>query len=94
MGVELPIDESMNPVIDQDTKSRVAALRAEIDGQLSDRTRVIDHLLDFRLETTDVDRVSVIDRLLASVPGLTVVDNDWWRDALDQIEQTVEHSAV
>lgn len=96
MGENLPIGESMETVIDEaaEIKSRVAMLRARINGQLSDRNRVIDHLLDIRLDTGDPAMVFVVDELLSSVPGLTVVDNSWWSDALDRIERATEPSTV
>ena len=61
--------------------------RSEIHGQLSDRRRVIDHLLDVRLEMGDnPDVVAEVDRLLGELPGLTTVDNVWWAEAIDGLE--------
>lgn len=65
----------------------VQQFRAEIDGTVSDKSRVVDHLLDIRSAATN--RPSVVaeaDRLLADVPGLTTVENTWWVAALDSIE--------
>lgn len=86
----------MGTVIDHGTeiKRRVATLRAGIHGQLSDRNRVIDHLLDIRLETDDPGLVATVDELLSTLPGLTVVENEWWHQALDRIERATEPSAV
>ncbi|MEM7321658.1 MAG: hypothetical protein AAF531_01110 [Actinomycetota bacterium] len=54
-----------------------------VSGQLSDRNRVIDLLLDLRLAAADRPAVRTeVDRLLADVPGLTTVENDWLRTAL------------
>lgn len=68
------------------TASRIAELRAQLDGKLVDRNRVIDHLLDFRLDAETDEARATVDRLLSSVPGLTVVESTWWSDALDEIE--------
>lgn len=64
----------------------IEQFRTNIDGQLSDKRRVIDHLLDVRLAAADLPAVIIeTDRLLADVPGLTTVENDWWRAALADI---------
>lgn len=68
-------------------ESLIEQFRSNIDGQLSDKSRVIDHLLDLRLEVADRPGVvAEIDRLLADVPGLTTVENSWWSAALDDLE--------
>ncbi len=67
--------------------SRIAELRTQIDGKLVDRNRVIDHLLDFRLDAAGTPALEEkVDVLLANVPGLTVVESEWWVEALDEIE--------
>lgn len=64
--------------------------RGVIDGQLSDRSRVIDQLLDLRLAAADLPTVVLeIDRVLLDVPGLTTVDNSWWSATLDDLELAV-----
>ncbi len=64
--------------------------KANIDGQLSDKRRVTDHLLDIRLAAADMPAVIVeTDRLLGDMPGLTTVENTWWRTALDELEQAL-----
>jgi hypothetical protein len=61
--------------------------RSAIDGQLSDRQRVIDHLLDVRLAAPDAPAiVDIVDRRLSDVPGLTTVENSWWSDVLDELD--------
>lgn len=68
----------------------IEQFRANIDGQLSDKRRVTDHLLDVRLATADQPAVIVeIDRLLTDMPGLTTVENTWWSEALDEIERAL-----
>lgn len=65
----------------------IEEFRLEIHGQLSDKRRVVDHLLDVRLAATDHPAVlAVTDRLLAETPGRTTVENAWWRAALDELE--------
>lgn len=64
--------------------------RTAIDGQLSDKTRVVDNLLDLRLATADQPAmVAEVDRLLSDVPGLTTVENSWWSAALDDLRLTL-----
>jgi hypothetical protein len=61
--------------------------RSAIDGQLSDRQRVIDHLLDVRLAASDAPAiVDIVDRRLSDVPGLTTVENSWWSEVLDELD--------
>ncbi|MEZ5375628.1 MAG: hypothetical protein R2733_03890 [Acidimicrobiales bacterium] len=70
---------------------RTAELAAAEPGQLIDRGRIFDHLLDLRLEAgADSALVSMIDGVLASVPGKSVVELVWWRDTLDQIADAAE----
>jgi hypothetical protein len=68
----------------------IEQFRANIDGQLSDKRRVTDHLLDVRLAAADLPAViAETDRLLADMPGLTTVENTWWAAALDDLEQAL-----
>ncbi len=70
---------------------RTAELVAAAPGQLIDRGRIIDHLLDLRLEATaDSSLVTMIDGILADVPGKSVVELVWWRETLDQIGDAAE----
>lgn len=69
-------------------ESLIQQFRSGINGQLSDKKRVIDHLLDLRLAAAEHPPVvAEVDRLLADVPGLTTVENTWWTEALDGIER-------
>ncbi|NNE95403.1 MAG: hypothetical protein HKN24_05190 [Acidimicrobiales bacterium] len=73
---------------------RITTLRSAIDGQLSDRGRVIDNLLDLRNEFTSPALIAVIDELLSDVPGLTVVENEWWSGALDMLSLAAEPTTI
>ncbi len=70
---------------------RTAELAAAAPGQLMDRGRVFDHLLDLRLEAgSDSSLVALIDSVLADVPGKSVVELVWWRDTLEKIAGAAE----
>jgi hypothetical protein len=73
---------------------RIATHKAAIDGRLSDRNRVIDHLLDLRLDFDTPGLVAVIDEILSDVPGLTVVENEWWAASLDRLVMAAEPSTI
>ncbi len=92
----MPIDVSMESVINEPNaiSEHIASLKAAIDGQLSDKNRVIDHLLDIRLEFGSPGIVPVIDELLVDMPGLSVVENDWWSGALDRLSKASEPTGV
>lgn len=65
--------------------------RKRINGELSDKNRVTDQLLDIRLAATDQPEiVEIVDRLLVERPGLTTVTNKWWTEALDELELAVQ----
>lgn len=70
--------------------SLITQFRSEIHGQLSDRRRVMDHLLDLRLEVENHPAVvAEVDRLLGELPGLTTVENDWWTEGLDALDRAL-----
>ncbi len=60
-------------------------IRNQIDGQLVDRGRVIDHLLDLRIAGGDDGFTAIVDELLSDVPGKTVVETEWFAAALDRL---------
>lgn len=90
------MNDNMANVINDysEINARVAELRSAMSGQLSDRNRIIDHLLDFRLDSDSPGFISTIDELLSEVPGLTVVENTWWSGALDKLEMATAPSNV
>ena len=67
-------------------ETQVQILQDQIDGLLVDRGRIIDDLLDLRLESAErSDMMAEIDKILTDVPGLTVVEGQWWSDTLDTL---------
>ncbi len=65
---------------------QTADVTAATSGQLIDRGRVIDHLLDLRLEAgSEIALTTLLDEILADVPGKSVVELVWWRDTLDRV---------
>ena len=58
-------------------------------GQLIDKTRVIDALLDIRTASEDLEFVAEVDKLLADVPGKTVVATIWWKATLGDLKHQV-----
>ena len=96
MERNVPIHENMEAVIIEHSElnQRVAEMRAAINGQLSDKSRIVDHLLDIRLDSHAPGIVAVVDELLIEMPGLTVVENSWWSTALDRLQLAVSPTAV
>ena len=70
-----------------DLEKTIRKLRDDVDGDVCSRSRVIDGLLDLRLEAEGrPDVTELVDSALADAPGRTVVPADWWRDQLDMLE--------
>lgn len=70
-----------------DLENTIRALRQGVDGDVCSRSRVMDALLDLRLDAhgrTDV--TDLVDDALANLPGKTMVPADWWRERLDMLE--------
>ncbi len=62
-------------------------MRQAVDGDVCSRSRVMDALLDLRLEAgSRSDVTALVDDALANLPGKTMVPADWWRDRLDMLE--------
>ena len=70
-----------------DLETTIQKLRDTLDGVVCSRSRVIDGLLDLRLEAAGrSDMIELLDIALAEVPGQTTVPTDWWREQLDMLE--------
>lgn len=65
----------------------ISQLRQAIDGEVCSRSRVVDALLDLRLDAAGrADVIGMVDQALAGVPGKNMVPAAWWRDQLDMLE--------
>jgi len=61
----------------------ITELQSADHGQIIDRARIIDHLLDLRLAAEgDIISTTSIDQLLANTPGKSTVESAWWRETL------------
>ena len=70
-----------------DLETSIRDLREAIDGDVCSRSRVIDALLDLRLDASSRnDVVELVDQSLVAVPGKNTVPADWWREQLDMFE--------
>lgn len=68
-------------------EASIQTFRDEIDGEVCSRSRVMDALLDLRLEAGGRhDIVDIADEALCDLPGQTMVPSDWWRERLDWFE--------
>lgn len=89
--LNVSISGNMVPVLD----NLIAELKNDIEGQLVDKGRVIDHLLDLRLAAEgNSTAMAAVDALLASVPGKSVVETSWWSEALTGLEDAVAPAPV
>lgn len=66
------------------------SFRAELDGELTSRSRVIDRLLDLRLESEEAALVALVDRALEEVPGRSTVPTQWWLEQIELLSATLE----
>ncbi|MDG1366264.1 MAG: hypothetical protein P8I99_14065 [Acidimicrobiales bacterium] len=70
-----------------DLETTIRTVRQDVDGDVCSRSRVMDALLDLRLEAgTRTGITDLIDDALVNLPGKTMVPADWWRDRLDMLE--------
>ncbi len=74
-------------MVDDVLRTRLISARAAVTGDLTSTSRVVDALLDLRQLAADrAQVVELVDDALASMPGRTVVRNEWYLDRLDRIE--------
>ncbi len=65
----------------------ISTLRDAIDGEVCSRARVMDALLDLRLDAGGRhDMIDLVDESLRELPGKTMVPAEWWREQLDAFE--------
>lgn len=68
--------------------------RSSISGDFSSTSRITDILLDIRhLAESDPNTAALVDSILASIPGRSVVPNEWWRAQLDDLERHGDQSS-
>lgn len=69
--------------------------KGEATGQLIDRGRVVDCLLDLRSAADDQPHlVTLIDATLAELPGKNVVETEWWVETLDRLAAEAQPEPV
>ena len=91
MPANVPNSGNMVFVLD----NLIEQLIKDIEGQLLDKGRVFDHLLDLRLAADgNASATAAIDGLLASVPGKSVVETSWWREALTGLSDAASPASV
>jgi hypothetical protein len=56
-----------------------------VTGEVLDKSRVIDRLLDLRNAADDAALEESIDEILRSVPGRTMVETSWWLETLHNL---------
>lgn len=72
----------MDPVIE----NLIEEFKSGFSGQLIDRGRVVDQLLDLRLAAHGQPHVTaLVDEVLSNIPGRTVVETSWWAETLDRL---------
>jgi len=73
----------------RDLENIIRQMRETVDGDVCTRSRVMDALLDLRIEAggrTDV--IDLVDAALGNLPGKTMVPASWWIEQLDMFELT------
>lgn len=64
----------------------IEEFKSRFSGQLIDRGRVVDQLLDLRLAAHGQPHVTaLVDEVLSNIPGRTVVETSWWAETLDRL---------
>ncbi len=64
---------------------------AQLSSGLMSRRIVVDQLLDLRnLLNHERGALATIDDLLANVPGITVVEADWWNEELLRLQKMID----
>lgn len=64
----------------------IEEFKSSISGQLVDRGRVVDQLLDLRLVAHDQPHLTaLLDEVLTGLPGRNVVEAAWWSETLDRL---------
>lgn len=71
----------------------IRGLQDGLSGDTVSKSRVVDDLLDLRLDAVEHPGVvALIDQVLADVPGKTIVLTSWVDDQLDALLLEVERA--
>ncbi|HEV8298167.1 MAG TPA: hypothetical protein VGQ20_12740 [Acidimicrobiales bacterium] len=63
---------------------------AGVNGEVLDKSRVIDRLLDLRIAADSPELASAVDETLRNVPGRTMVPTAWLTEALSELRLAAE----
>jgi hypothetical protein len=63
---------------------------AAMNGEVLDKSRATDRLLDLRLAADAPALVAAVDELLRGIPGRTMVATEWFIDALSGLRLLAE----
>jgi hypothetical protein len=63
---------------------------AAMNGEVLDKSRVTDRLLDLRLVADAPALLAAVDELLRGIPGRTLVATEWFVDALSGLRLLAE----
>ena len=67
----------------------ITELQSAEHGQIINRGRIIDHLLDLRLAAAgDLRTTAEIDGLLTDTPGKSTVETAWWQETLVRLRDS------
>ena len=70
----------------------ITELQSAEHGQIINRGRIIDHLLDLRLAAAgDLRTTAEIDVLLTDTPGKSTVETAWWQETLVRLRDSASH---
>jgi len=73
----------------RDLEATIREMRDTVDGDVCSRSRVMDALLDLRMEAAQrTDIIDLVDAALGDLPGRTMVPAAWWIEQLDMFELT------
>lgn len=73
----------------RELEAAIREMRDNVDGDVCSRSRVVDALLDLRIEAAHrADVIDLVDAALGGLPGKTMVPSAWWIEQLDMFELT------
>jgi len=73
----------------RELEATIREMRDTVDGDVCSRSRVMDSLLDLRIEASQrTDIIDLVDAALGRLPGKNMVPASWWIEQLDMFELT------